>query len=145
MADIGNIEHHKTQECHLKTCLDNGLSVRITVEFDTGSLPGFASVPKMTGTVLPTFMNAALLRKVTAGLPSSTRSEIESSVKTAFSAITANEKAKKRTRELNLDRKQAEAVLLEQAPPPSTRPRTSGLLSSVLSSVFSGSGSSSAE
>ena len=119
-------EHHATTETFYKTCLENGVFVKITIEIDNGALPAIASVPKMGASVLPAGIDPRLMRLIIAGVPSSKRSEMETSLKSAHSAIVANEKTKKRTRELESERKQAQAVLSEQAPPPPTRPRTSG-------------------
>ena len=119
-------EHHATTETWFKTCLENGVSVKVTVEIGNGTLPDFASVPNMVACVLPASIDPRLMRMIIAGLSSAMRNEIETSLKSAHSAIVANEKTKKRTRELESERKQAQAVLSEQAPPPPTRPRTSG-------------------
>jgi hypothetical protein len=63
---------------------------------------------------------------IIAGTSATKRSEIEMSLKSAHSTIIASESTKKRQRELEHERKQAQAVLSEQAPPPPTRQRTSG-------------------
>ena len=141
MANVqGNAsEHHATIETQLKTCLDNGLLVRISIEIDAGALPAFASVPKMAAVALQASINPKLVRMIIAGTSATKRSEIEMSLKSAHSAIIASEGTKKRQRELEHERKQAQAALSEQAPPPPTRQRTSGWFVNPFS------GSSSAE